>query len=210
MQATALNTTQLGDTGLEITRIGFGAWAIGGGGWEFGWGPQDDERVDRRDPPRARARDQLDRHRRCLRLRPLRGDRRPRARGPAETSGHTSSRRLAARGSRTPGRAQPQARLDPARGATPASSGSASTRSTSTRSTGRSPTRTSRRAGPRWPSSSEQGLVRHIGVSNFDVEQLQPDPADRAGRDAAAAVLADRARRRAGDPARSPSARGSA
>ncbi|MGO9751793.1 MAG: aldo/keto reductase [Solirubrobacteraceae bacterium] len=38
-----MKTTQLGHTGLEITRIGFGAWAIGGGGWEFGWGPQDDE-----------------------------------------------------------------------------------------------------------------------------------------------------------------------
>jgi aryl-alcohol dehydrogenase-like predicted oxidoreductase len=38
-----LETTQLGQTGLEITRVGFGAWAIGGGGWEFGWGPQDDE-----------------------------------------------------------------------------------------------------------------------------------------------------------------------
>jgi len=40
---TELATTTLGDTGLEITRIGFGAWAIGGGGWEFGWGPQQDE-----------------------------------------------------------------------------------------------------------------------------------------------------------------------
>jgi aryl-alcohol dehydrogenase-like predicted oxidoreductase len=39
---TSLKTTQLGRTGLEITRVGFGAWAIGGGGWEFGWGPQDD------------------------------------------------------------------------------------------------------------------------------------------------------------------------
>jgi len=28
---------------LEITRVGFGAWAIGGGGWAFGWGPQDDD-----------------------------------------------------------------------------------------------------------------------------------------------------------------------
>jgi aryl-alcohol dehydrogenase-like predicted oxidoreductase len=27
---------------MEITRLGFGAWAIGGGNWEFGWGPQDD------------------------------------------------------------------------------------------------------------------------------------------------------------------------
>ncbi len=27
---------------MKITRIGFGAWAIGGGNWAFGWGPQDD------------------------------------------------------------------------------------------------------------------------------------------------------------------------
>jgi aryl-alcohol dehydrogenase-like predicted oxidoreductase len=37
-----LLTTQLGDTDLQITRLGFGAWAIGGGGWEFGWGRQED------------------------------------------------------------------------------------------------------------------------------------------------------------------------
>jgi aryl-alcohol dehydrogenase-like predicted oxidoreductase len=43
MQQTVMRTTQLGRTGLEITRLGFGAWAIGGGDWEFGWGPQDDE-----------------------------------------------------------------------------------------------------------------------------------------------------------------------
>lgn len=40
---TQLATTRLGGTGMEITRVGFGAWAIGGGGWEFGWGPQEDE-----------------------------------------------------------------------------------------------------------------------------------------------------------------------
>jgi aryl-alcohol dehydrogenase-like predicted oxidoreductase len=33
---------QLGNSDLEITRIGIGAWAIGGGQWEFAWGPQDD------------------------------------------------------------------------------------------------------------------------------------------------------------------------
>jgi aryl-alcohol dehydrogenase-like predicted oxidoreductase len=33
---------QLGNSDLSITPIGFGAWAIGGGGWMFGWGPQDD------------------------------------------------------------------------------------------------------------------------------------------------------------------------
>jgi aryl-alcohol dehydrogenase-like predicted oxidoreductase len=27
---------------LHITRVGYGAWAVGGGGWQFGWGPQDD------------------------------------------------------------------------------------------------------------------------------------------------------------------------
>ena len=43
MEQTTLRTTQLGSTGMEITRVGFGAWAIGGNGWEFGWGPQDDE-----------------------------------------------------------------------------------------------------------------------------------------------------------------------
>lgn len=43
MEKTQVNTTQLGTTGLEITRVGFGAWAIGGAGWEFGWGPQEDE-----------------------------------------------------------------------------------------------------------------------------------------------------------------------
>lgn len=43
MHTTALKTAQLGSTGLSITRVGFGAWAIGGGGWEFGWGPQEDD-----------------------------------------------------------------------------------------------------------------------------------------------------------------------
>lgn len=32
----------LGMTNLRITPIGIGAWAIGGGKWEFGWGAQDD------------------------------------------------------------------------------------------------------------------------------------------------------------------------
>jgi aryl-alcohol dehydrogenase-like predicted oxidoreductase len=36
------NKRRLGTTDLEITTVGFGAWAIGGGGWAYGWGPQDD------------------------------------------------------------------------------------------------------------------------------------------------------------------------
>ncbi len=38
-----METRPFGKTGMEITPIGFGAWAIGGGNWEFGWGSQDDQ-----------------------------------------------------------------------------------------------------------------------------------------------------------------------
>src|SRR6266446_3485925 len=37
-----LPTHPLGNSGLHITRLGFGSWAVGGGGWSYGWGPQDD------------------------------------------------------------------------------------------------------------------------------------------------------------------------
>jgi aryl-alcohol dehydrogenase-like predicted oxidoreductase len=37
-----LPTRRLGKNGPEISTVGFGAWAAGGGGWSFGWGPQDD------------------------------------------------------------------------------------------------------------------------------------------------------------------------
>jgi aryl-alcohol dehydrogenase-like predicted oxidoreductase len=40
--AQQLQTRQLGDSDMNITRIGFGAWAIGGGDWQFAWGHQDD------------------------------------------------------------------------------------------------------------------------------------------------------------------------
>ncbi len=33
---------KLGLSGMEITTIGFGTWAMGGGDWAFTWGPQDD------------------------------------------------------------------------------------------------------------------------------------------------------------------------
>ena len=38
-----MKKTQLGTTGLEITRVGFGAWALGGANYDWGWGAQDDE-----------------------------------------------------------------------------------------------------------------------------------------------------------------------
>jgi len=39
-QSQSLRT--LGNSDLQLTPIGFGAWAIGGGNWEFAWGPQED------------------------------------------------------------------------------------------------------------------------------------------------------------------------
>ena len=38
-----MQSVRFGRTDMEITRIGFGSWAIGGGGWRAAWGPQDDE-----------------------------------------------------------------------------------------------------------------------------------------------------------------------
>jgi aryl-alcohol dehydrogenase-like predicted oxidoreductase len=37
-----MQTRRLGNSDLDITLIGFGAWAIGGADWAFAWGPQDD------------------------------------------------------------------------------------------------------------------------------------------------------------------------
>lgn len=39
-----METRKLGYSDLHFTEIGLGTWAIGGGGWDFGWGPQDDKR----------------------------------------------------------------------------------------------------------------------------------------------------------------------
>lgn len=38
-----MQTRKLGNSDLEITPIGFGSWAIGGTGYAFAWGPQDDD-----------------------------------------------------------------------------------------------------------------------------------------------------------------------
>lgn len=44
MTTTASPTLRtLGNSDLQLTPIGFGAWAIGGGDWQFAWGPQDDK-----------------------------------------------------------------------------------------------------------------------------------------------------------------------
>jgi aryl-alcohol dehydrogenase-like predicted oxidoreductase len=43
VERTALKRIELGATGMQISRVGFGAWAIGGTGWWHAWGAQDDE-----------------------------------------------------------------------------------------------------------------------------------------------------------------------
>ena len=38
-----METRRLGNTDLDITRLGFGAWAVGGGDWQYGWGHSEDD-----------------------------------------------------------------------------------------------------------------------------------------------------------------------
>ncbi|MBS1128188.1 MAG: putative oxidoreductase (related to aryl-alcohol dehydrogenase), partial [Nitrospirae bacterium] len=42
-EGNAMERRTLGNSDLAITRVGYGAWAIGGTGWEYAWGPQKDE-----------------------------------------------------------------------------------------------------------------------------------------------------------------------
>src|SRR5213595_3828313 len=41
-QEIEMQKRQLGNSDLQITPIGYGAWAIGGSGWQFAWGSQSD------------------------------------------------------------------------------------------------------------------------------------------------------------------------
>jgi aryl-alcohol dehydrogenase-like predicted oxidoreductase len=41
-ESVSLSLRTLGNSDLQLTSIGFGAWTIGGGDWQYGWGPQDD------------------------------------------------------------------------------------------------------------------------------------------------------------------------
>jgi len=38
-----MQTRKLGNSDLQITPVGYGAWAVGGSGWQFAWGSQDDD-----------------------------------------------------------------------------------------------------------------------------------------------------------------------
>ena len=91
-----MQTRRLGNSDLDITLIGFGAWAIGGGDWMFGWGPQDDADSIAAIHARRRSRHQLDRHGGGVWPWPFRGSRRPRAWRAAGVAGVRTSSRSAA------------------------------------------------------------------------------------------------------------------
>src|ERR1700761_2737188 len=38
----AMSKKKLGNSDMELSPLGFGSWAVGGGDWQFSWGPQDD------------------------------------------------------------------------------------------------------------------------------------------------------------------------
>ena len=169
MTTTPLPTRPLGSSGLDITTVGFGAWAVGGGGWAFGWGPQDD------DESLAAMRHALELgvnwidtaavyglgHSEEVVGRLLRDL-------PAGRPAATSSPSAAWSGTSATGWrrrvADARARLDPARSARPRCAGSASSASTSTSSTG--PTTVGTPVEDSWAAMArlvEEGKVRAAG-----------------------------------------------
>ena len=131
-----MRRTELGSTGMELSRIGFGAWAVGGGGYQFGWGDQSDRDSIAAIHRGARARGELDRHRGRLRTRPLRGVSLPLALQGIEPRPYVFTK--ASRVVDANGKIGRQPPAEPRSGGSwkRASSGSPSTRSTCTRFTG--------------------------------------------------------------------------
>ena len=181
-----MDRVRLGMTDLQVSPICFGTWQLGGD-----WGGVRRARGHRRDPPRARARRELLRHRAGLRLRRLGAAARPRAgvraalpprRGRDRHQGRAAARR------QRRGRARRVAGLAAHDGV-----------------------EQSLRALDvdhidlyqlHWPDPAvpvaetagalqelvDEGKIRHVGVSNFDAAQMAAFARDAAGRDAAAAV----------------------
>ena len=194
-----LRTAGLGSTGLEITRIGFGAWAIGGGDWEFGWGAQEDEEsiaaihraleqgVNWIDTAAAygfgHSEEVVGRALEGVADRPHVFTKCSLLEGPDRTVVHSLERDSVMREAEASLKRLRVDAIDLYQIHWP------------------DPDADIEEGWSALAELKEQGMVRHIGVSNFDVEQLAPRPADRPGRDAAAAVLADRARGRGRAPA---------
>ena len=191
-----MDTRQLGTTDLQITPIGFGAWAIGGPDYAFGWGPQDDDDSVGGDSPGHRRRHQLDRHGPGLRARPVRAGRGPgpQVAGPVAPAVrlHEVLARVGRARARSPTRSR---RRRCARKWRTASGGWRPTSSTSTRSTGRSRggstgrRPTSRRAGARWPPCRRRARCGTSPCRTSTSPRWTRIEAHRAHRQPAAALL---------------------
>ena len=171
MPKTQLKTAQLGNTELEITRIGFGAWAIGGGGWQFGG----DRRRTRSRSPRSTARSSLG----------------STGSTPQPPTASATRRRSSVARWRVRERAVCVHQVLVAGGSRPTGRVTTSRRDSIRREAEASLRRLERGrdrplpdplADPDedieegWSALAEfkdEGLVRHIGVSNFDVEQMR-------------------------------------
>ena len=199
MPRTQLRTALLGATGLEITRVGFGAWAIGGGGWEFGWGPQDDDEsiaaiqralelgVNWIDTAAVygfgHSEEVVGRALEGVAERPYVFTKGSLLEGPGRRIVHNLKRDSLRREAEASLRRLEVDAIDLYQIHWP------------------DPAADIEEGWSALAELKDRGLVRHIGVSNFDVEQLRRIQQIAPGRDPAAAVLAGRARGRGRDPA---------
>ncbi len=112
IQEESVERRPLGITDLVLTRIGFGAWGVGGGGWWGGYGPQDDgDSIAAIHRALELGVNWIDTAA-DLRRRPLRGGRRPRDRRPRRAASGVHEV-LAASGRGGRGRHRPARRLHP-------------------------------------------------------------------------------------------------
>ena len=162
-----MQNTRLGQTDLDVSKVALGTWPVGGE-----WGSVRSGRGPGHHPSGARTGCDTLRHRPGVRLR---------------------HRRTVTASARSPGRSAVKTWSSPPREAcggtapswsaipVPAGSGSAWSRasatwvrttSTSTRCIGPIRTRRPRRPPPCWRTWCDEGKVRHVGVSNYGVKQM--------------------------------------